>query len=208
MPPQRRYARLRRHHRALYVVLYDHRHFTARPCVLSPGARHWRCMSGKRGPEADLEALHSAAGGSRKRAMATPMAVDAPKAIDEDLHRRALAAARRARAAARRRRAPAWPARVARPRPALTASVWLPALSRPRRSRQLAVYGRESMRRLAGARILVAGLNGLGVEIGARRRHLAFCPNSSLASAARTRPPAPRSGAPAASPAASARRPR
>ena len=35
-------------------------------------------------------------------------------------------------------------------------------------SRQLAVYGRETMRRLAGARVLVAGMNGLGVEIGAR----------------------------------------
>lgn len=32
-------------------------------------------------------------------------------------------------------------------------------------SRQLAVYGRETMRRLAGARVLVAGMNGLGVEV-------------------------------------------
>jgi hypothetical protein len=34
-------------------------------------------------------------------------------------------------------------------------------------SRQLAVYGRESMRRLAGASVLVSGLGGLGAEIGA-----------------------------------------
>lgn len=33
-------------------------------------------------------------------------------------------------------------------------------------SRQLAVYGREVMRRMAGASVLVAGANGLGVEIG------------------------------------------
>jgi hypothetical protein len=37
-------------------------------------------------------------------------------------------------------------------------------------SRQLAVYGRESMRRLAGARVLVVGMNGLGVEVGACAR--------------------------------------
>jgi hypothetical protein len=33
-------------------------------------------------------------------------------------------------------------------------------------SRQLAVYGRETMRRLLGANILISGLNGLGVEVG------------------------------------------
>jgi molybdopterin/thiamine biosynthesis adenylyltransferase len=33
-------------------------------------------------------------------------------------------------------------------------------------SRQLAVYGRESFRRLAGASVLVCGLKGLGAEIG------------------------------------------
>ena len=33
-------------------------------------------------------------------------------------------------------------------------------------SRQLAVYGRESMRRLAGASVLISGLRGLGAEIG------------------------------------------
>jgi hypothetical protein len=72
----------------------------------------------------------------------------------------------------------------------------LPALSRPPGSRQLAVYGRESMRRLAGARILVAGLNGLGVEIGARDGTSAFCPNSILGVARRPRRPRPRSGSP------------
>lgn len=33
-------------------------------------------------------------------------------------------------------------------------------------SRQLAVYGRESMRRMATARVLVLGMKGLGVEVG------------------------------------------
>ena len=33
-------------------------------------------------------------------------------------------------------------------------------------SRQLAVYGRETMRRVFGANVLISGLNGLGVEIG------------------------------------------
>ena len=33
-------------------------------------------------------------------------------------------------------------------------------------SRQLAVYGREVMRRMAGASVLISGLNGTGVEIG------------------------------------------
>ena len=34
---------------------------------------------------------------------------------------------------------------------------------------QLAVYGRESMRRMAAANVLVCGLRGLGVEVGERR---------------------------------------
>lgn len=33
-------------------------------------------------------------------------------------------------------------------------------------SRQLAVYGKESMRKLAAADVLVVGINGLGVEVG------------------------------------------
>ena len=33
-------------------------------------------------------------------------------------------------------------------------------------SRQLAVYGRESMRRMAGAKVLIIGLKGLGAEVG------------------------------------------
>jgi ubiquitin-activating enzyme E1 len=36
-------------------------------------------------------------------------------------------------------------------------------------SRQLAVYGRESMRRLAETSVLIIGLGGLGVEVGAHR---------------------------------------
>ena len=34
-------------------------------------------------------------------------------------------------------------------------------------SRQLAVYGREAMRRLFASNVLISGLNGLGAEIGA-----------------------------------------
>lgn len=33
-------------------------------------------------------------------------------------------------------------------------------------SRQLAVYGRDAMKRMTGAAVLISGLNGLGVEIG------------------------------------------
>jgi len=35
-------------------------------------------------------------------------------------------------------------------------------------SRQLAVYGRESMRRMAGTTVLISGLGGLGAETGER----------------------------------------
>jgi hypothetical protein len=34
-------------------------------------------------------------------------------------------------------------------------------------SRQLAVYGRESMSRMANANVLILGMKGLGVEVGA-----------------------------------------
>ena len=34
-------------------------------------------------------------------------------------------------------------------------------------SRQLAVYGRDSMRRLAASQVLILGATGLGVEVGA-----------------------------------------
>lgn len=33
-------------------------------------------------------------------------------------------------------------------------------------SRQLAVYGREVMKRMAASSVLISGANGLGVEIG------------------------------------------
>ena len=33
-------------------------------------------------------------------------------------------------------------------------------------SRQLAVYGRDSMRRLAASQVLILGATGLGVEVG------------------------------------------
>lgn len=33
-------------------------------------------------------------------------------------------------------------------------------------SRQLAVYGREAMKRMATSSVLISGANGLGVEIG------------------------------------------
>ena len=41
-------------------------------------------------------------------------------------------------------------------------------------SRQLAVYGRETMRRLFGAHVLVSGLQGLGVEIGTNRKPILY----------------------------------
>ena len=41
-----------------------------------------------------------------------------------------------------------------------------PEIDEDLHSRQLAVYGRETMRRLFASNVLVSGLNGLGVEIG------------------------------------------
>lgn len=38
-------------------------------------------------------------------------------------------------------------------------------------SRQLAVYGRDSMRKMAAAQVVILGMNGLGVEIGALFRN-------------------------------------
>ena len=38
-------------------------------------------------------------------------------------------------------------------------------------SRQLAVYGRESMRRMAAANVLIVGAMGLGVEVGEPALH-------------------------------------
>lgn len=35
-------------------------------------------------------------------------------------------------------------------------------------SRQLAVYGKESMKRMANASVLIVGVKGLGVEVGAK----------------------------------------
>ena len=42
-------------------------------------------------------------------------------------------------------------------------------------SRQLAVYGRESMSRMANANVLILGMKGLGVEVGARPACLSSC---------------------------------
>lgn len=41
-------------------------------------------------------------------------------------------------------------------------------------SRQLAVYGRDSMRKMAAAQVVILGMNGLGVEIGALFTHCKF----------------------------------
>ena len=38
-------------------------------------------------------------------------------------------------------------------------------------SRQLAVYGRETMRKMAAADVLICGMNGLGAEVGACKEH-------------------------------------
>ena len=40
-----------------------------------------------------------------------------------------------------------------------------PVIDEDMQSRQMAVYGRESMQKLAKASILISGLNGLGAEI-------------------------------------------
>lgn len=53
-------------------------------------------------------------------------------------------------------------------------------------SRQLAVYGRESMRRMAASSILIVGLAGLGVEIGAAPSRGAPCQGTQHAAAALT----------------------
>lgn len=84
--------------------------------------------------------------------MAAPMHVDAPKALDEDLHRRGGSSG------------------AGNSPNSLPLALLLP------RSRQLAVYGRETMRRLASARVLVVGLNGLGVEVGAWESFLVSAP--------------------------------
>lgn len=41
-----------------------------------------------------------------------------------------------------------------------------PEIDEDLHSRQLAVYGRDTMRRLFASDVLVSGLNGLGAEIG------------------------------------------
>jgi ubiquitin-activating enzyme E1 len=46
-----------------------------------------------------------------------------------------------------------------------------PEIDEDLHSRQLAVYGRETMRRLFAADVLVSGLDGLGAEIGSFRLH-------------------------------------
>ena len=53
-------------------------------------------------------------------------------------------------------------------------------------SRQLAVYGRDTMRRMAASDVLIIGANGLGVEVGEslaltrRSAGLAVAPHSVL----------------------------
>lgn len=42
-------------------------------------------------------------------------------------------------------------------------------------SRQLAVYGRDAMKRMAQSTVLISGLNGLGVEIGGCQRNCVAC---------------------------------
>jgi ubiquitin-activating enzyme E1 len=42
-------------------------------------------------------------------------------------------------------------------------------------SRQLAVYGREAMSSIGTAKILISGMNGVGIEIGANAQLAAAC---------------------------------
>jgi len=46
-----------------------------------------------------------------------------------------------------------------------------PEIDEDLHSRQLAVYGRETMKRLFGSNVLVSGLQGLGAEIGMSVAH-------------------------------------
>jgi len=46
-----------------------------------------------------------------------------------------------------------------------------PEIDEDLHSRQLAVYGRETMKRLFGSNVLVSGLQGLGAEIGMSAHH-------------------------------------
>ena len=46
-----------------------------------------------------------------------------------------------------------------------------PEIDEDLHSRQLAVYGRETMKRLFGSNVLVSGLHGLGAEIGMSAHH-------------------------------------
>lgn len=48
-------------------------------------------------------------------------------------------------------------------------------------SRQLAVYGRDVMKRMAASSVLISGANGLGVEIGACQDLWIFAEEPSLA---------------------------
>ena len=57
-----------------------------------------------------------------------------------------------------------------------------PEIDEDLHSRQLAVYGRETMRRLFASNVLVSGVNGLGAEIGnLNGKPLLFCIFSLLA---------------------------
>ncbi|GJN10598.1 hypothetical protein PR202_ga28705 [Eleusine coracana subsp. coracana] len=55
-----------------------------------------------------------------------------------------------------------------------------PEIDEDLHSRQLAVYGRETMRRLFASDVLVSGLNGLGAEIGLSSKNLALAGVKSL----------------------------
>lgn len=49
------------------------------------------------------------------------------------------------------------------------------ALDENLHSRQLAVYGREVMQRMAASNVLISGANGLGLEIGECTIGMMFC---------------------------------
>lgn len=53
---------------------------------------------------------------------------------------------------------------------------------------QLAVYGKESMRRMATANVLICGLGGLGVEVGERPWLRCWCAHSSLLACVQSMP--------------------
>ena len=64
----------------------------------------------------------------------------------------------------------------------------IPVIDEDMQSRQMAVYGRESMQKLRKASVLISGLNGLGAEIA---KNVILSNPMAVSAAARVQPPKP-----------------